>query len=466
MNVIVLLADGARADWLASAMDSGAVPALTRLRAEGALHDITTVFPSVTGPAYVPLLMGRFPGAVGMPGLRWYDRARDICTWPDYSRSYVGYQMMFVDRDLDPRAPTIFELVPGSVGALSVITRGLTRERRLMALVPRTALRATLTHYFGAATAMLAVDREVAAQAIAHAGETPYVFAAFAALDKLSHAKGHESPEVRTALSIVDDTVAAIRQKLERRNEWNRTRLWITSDHGHSRVTAHEDLDRVVRDLGHRVMAHPWVYRSGAEVAVMVCGNSMAHIYVDLARRERPFAGGMSASARSLITRLLERPSVDLMLVPESDTACAVLSATRGRATVSRRDGKYSYTRGDGDPLQTGGDLRGLSANAAHDAAATTPYPDALVQIAELAAAKRSGDVILSAAPDWDFRLRYEPMPHVSSHGSLRREHMMVPLLTNIAPKRTPRRTTDLMPSALTALGVPVPPGLDGESFE
>jgi hypothetical protein len=88
------------------------------------------------------------------------------------------------------------------------------------------------------------------------------------------------------------------------------------------------------------------------------------------------------------------------------------------------------------------------------------------VQIAELAGAKRSGDIILSSAADWDFRLRYEPMNHVSSHGSLRREHMMVPLLMNHAPARTPRRTTDLFPSTLAALGLPVPAGLDGESFE
>ena len=457
MNVIVLLADGARADWLARMMDSGAAPSMARLRSEGALHDVTTVFPSVTGPAYVPFLMGRFPGAVGMPGLRWYDRARTACHWPDYTRSYVGYQMTRVDSDLDPHAPTIFELVPGSVGALSVITRGLTGDRRLMALSPRLALRAALTHFRGDVPAMLEVDREIAAEVEARAGATRYLFAAFGSVDKISHAKGQESPEVFSALRIVDDALGAVREKLERNNTWHDTRVWITSDHGHSAVSRHEDLERVVAGYGHRVMAHPWVYRPRPEVAVMVSGNAMAHVYVDLGRRDRPYVSGMSDSARSLATRLLERPSVDLLLAPLSNNSCEVHSLVGGHAVVSKSGSTYSYARQTGDPLSLGADLHDLTAAAAHEACAAGNYPDAIVQIAELARAPRAGDIILSAAADWDFRSRYEPIRHVSAHGSLRRDHMMVPLLSSHAPKRKPRRTTDLMPSALSALGLPIP---------
>src|SRR4051812_36153756 len=101
MSVIVLLADGARADTLTLAIDAGVTPGLARLRAEGGLHEVTSTFPSVTGPAYTPFLMGRYPGTVGLPGLRWFDRSRETCSFPDYSRSYVGYQMRAVDRDLD-----------------------------------------------------------------------------------------------------------------------------------------------------------------------------------------------------------------------------------------------------------------------------------------------------------------------------------------------------------------------------
>jgi hypothetical protein len=125
---------------------------------------------------------------------------------------------------------------------------------------------------------------------------------------------------------------------------------------------------------------------------------------------------------------------------------------------------RYAYRPDSADPLGVGGAFEG-DADDAWAATADGDYPDAIVQIAHLAGAARAGDVILSAAREWDFRAQYEPIPHRSSHGALHREHMLVPLLLNRPAPRTPRRTTDVMPSALAALGIAVPPGLDGESF-
>jgi hypothetical protein len=142
-----------------------------------------------------------------------------------------------------------------------------------------------------------------------------------------------------------------------------------------------------------------------------------------------------------------------------------VRSAARGSAVVSVDERGYHYTRESGDPLGIGSDLCRSSAGAAYDATIDTDYPDGVVQIAHLASAPRSGEIILSAARDWDFRARYEPIPHVSSHGALHREHMLVPLLLNRPATGIPRRTVDVMPSALAALGKTIPMGLDGTSF-
>ena len=80
--------------------------------------------------------------------------------------------------------------------------------------------------------------------------------------------------------------------------------------------------------------------------------------------------------------------------------------------------------------------------------------PDAIVQIAQLAACARSGDIIVSATPGWDFRERWEPVKHASTHGSLHRDHMLVPLLVSRPLRGTPRRTADVMPSALDGAAV------------
>jgi len=473
-SVIILVADGARPDTLERALADRALPAMARLRAEGGLYTVTSTFPSVTGPAYAPFVMGRFPGPVGLPGLRWYDRARTRRTFPDRTRSYVGAEMRHVDGDLDPTAPTIFELAGargGSLAALNVIGRGLRRRDVLARSVPW-ALRAARTHFRGDVRGWLAIDRDVGAELARRVRERrPAVtFAAFTGVDKTSHSAGHDAPIVREALRIVDETAARLRADAERDGCWADTHLWIVSDHGHSPVRAHEDLAALVASWGRRVIAHPWVYHvRSPDVAVMVSGNAMAHLYLEPARRGRPWWPALAPRHDDLVARLLERPSVDLVLLPHSRTRCEVRARGRGSALVEVSDAEsaapyYSYRPLDGDPLGIA-PLDRADAAAAHAATLGSDYPDGVVQIAHLAGSSRSGEVILSAARDWDFRARYEPIPHVSSHGALHREHMLVPLLLNHPPARTPLRTADVMPSALQALGIETAARLDGESF-
>jgi hypothetical protein len=482
---LILVADGVRPDTLAAGLDGGALPALSQLRDEGGLATVSSVFPSVTGPAYAPFLLGRFPGPVGLPALRWFDRARTPATRPDSARSYVGAEMRHVDRDLAPEAPTLFELAPPALGALNMIGRGLPRGDRV-AQSPAWALRAARTHFRGDVRGWLQIDREVGAEVAARvragfaAGRPPRaVFCALTGVDKSSHSAGHEAPVVGDALGIADAVLAELRADAERGGWWRDTTVFVVSDHGHSPVRAHDDLADWFRSRGHRTVAHPFTWRPGREVAVMVSGNAMAHVYLELARRERPWWEALAARWEPAVGDLLARPSVDLVLLPLGDDACEVRHASRGAAAVrrGRRPGagpadascfayayRYEPLRG-GDPLGLGGALGPLDADAAHDACAGSDYPDALVQIAHLAGAARSGDVIVSAARDWDLRGRYEPIPHVSSHGALHREHMAVPLLVSRPFARPPRRTADVMPSALVALGLDVPAGLDGRAF-
>ncbi len=465
-SVVILVADGVRPDTLAAALDAGALPALAQLRAEGGLHQVTTVFPSVTGPAYAPFLMGRYPGPIGLPALRWFDRSRAATPFPHHTRSYVGSEMRKVDRDLDPRAPTIFELAAPSLAALSVIGRGLPPSRREGNSL-LFALRAARTHFSGNVRGWLAIDRDIGATIARRiAAEHPaFTFCALTGIDKTSHAYGHESPHVVDAMRIVDETAAHIRRDAEHDGRWSTMQLWIVSDHGHSPVKEHDDLAALMRSWKLGVRAHPWVFTPGRDVGVMVSGNAMAHLYLDLSQRgaRRPWADH-AAKWDGIANRLLARPSVDLMLLPMEPGVTEIRTRARGTAKIVATDGGFSYHPGCGDPLGVG-PLESLSADESYHATAGSDYPDALVQIAHLAGSPRSGEIILSAARDWDFRGKWEPIPHISSHGALHREHMMVPLLLNRPAAHAPRRTVDIMPSALAALGLAIPPGLDGRSY-
>ncbi|MCC7195939.1 MAG: alkaline phosphatase family protein [Gemmatimonadaceae bacterium] len=463
-TVVILVADGARPDTLAAAMDAGELPALTRLRAEGGLHEVTTVFPSVTGPAYAPFLMGRFPGQAGLPGIRWYDRARTATRWPSWSRSYVGFDMGSTGRDADPASPTLFELAGSRLGALSVIERGLPRRDR----VARGALfvvRAALTHFSGNVEGWLAMDKRVGAHVARRiAAERPaFAFCALTGIDKTSHAAGHRSAAVRRAMQIVDSTAARIRADAEADGRWGSMHLWVVSDHGHSPVKWHEDLAGLVSSWGVRTRAHPWVFGFRHRAAVMVSGNAMAHLYLDLSDRVRPWWPALEPGWGWLADHLLQRPSTDLLILPHGPDRADVRARGRGSGFVTVAEGRYSYTPASGDPLGIGA-VHALDASDAHAALRGSDYPDALVQIAALASSARAGDLIVSAARDWDLRSRYEPIPHASSHGALHREHMLVPLLVNRPPARTPLRTVDVFASAADALGAGSVPS-DGTSW-
>jgi hypothetical protein len=469
MPLILLVADGARFDTIDTATGAGSaapLPALARLRTEGALYPVATVFPSVTGVAYAPFLTGRFPGPSGLPGLRWFDRSHTRCRRFPYARSYLGAEMRHLDEDLDPSHPTLFELAPSRFNAMSMVGRGTDRNERIGRDV-RTLVRAAYTHWLGNVEGWIALDEYVARVSTRHIIEHRPDFACIAllGLDKASHTAGHDSVLARRALATIDASVGELRAALERAGRWEETQLWIVSDHGHSAVGAHDDLATLVRATGHSVLAHPWLLAHRAEVAVMVSGNAMAHLYVELGRRERAGWGALRERWEPLARTLLARESVDLVILPLDDTHAEVRSRDRGSAIVTVASKRYSYRTLDGDPLGLGYELQNVYASDAWDALANSDYPDAIVQIAQLASSARSGDIIVSASPGWDFRERWEPVRHMSTHGSLHRDHMMVPLLVSHPVSGTPRRTVDVMPSALAALRLGGVGELDGESF-
>jgi len=332
----VIIADGVRPDVLARSIDAGQLPALGALRDEGQLSTITSAFPSVTGPAYAPFLMGRYPGSVGLPGLRWYDRSRRIARLPGHSRSYVGAEMRLVDRDIDRASPTIFELAKPSLGALSVIGRGLRRRERI-GQSPSFVARAAATHFRGNVRGWLAIDREVGEEAARRlrTQRMRFAFIALTGIDKTSHAAGQDAQIVLDALRIVDDTVAQIRLDAERDGRWKKMHLWVGSDHGHSQVSEHEDLVALLTGWGYSTLAHPWAFTTSADIAVMVSGNAMTHLYLELEQKTRPWWPALGERWNDLAEKLLSRSSVDLLILPTSPSSCEIRAPGRGSATLT-----------------------------------------------------------------------------------------------------------------------------------
>ena len=292
--------------------------------------------------------MGRYPGPVGLPGIRWYDRAGSATSLLPRARSYVGSEFRKVDRDIDPLAPTLFELSDSNIGALSVIGRGLKpadREGHTIGF----GLRAARVHFSGNVRGWLAIDREIGARVAQRIrAEHPQVaFCALTGIDKTSHSQGHNAQIVRDALRTVDETAARIRSDAEADGRWDSMHLWIVSDHGHSPVRAHEDLAGLIASWKLGVIAHPWMIAPGRDVAVMVSGNAMAHLYLDLRSRaslREPWSA-LEKKWAWLPERLLERESVDLLFIPLGGNSCEVRAKDRGAARIEMKTGAIRTVR-------------------------------------------------------------------------------------------------------------------------
>ena len=441
---VILVADGLTPALLSAAIGAGEVPALAALADEGEHLVLTTIFPSVTGVAYVPLLTGVHPAEAGVPGLRWYDRSRRLPAIIGHSRSYVGTQIRSINDDLSPTIATAFELAGGAaLGMEAVVTRGLSAGRQLDRHV-RYAARVIHAHVTGDVDRWLALEEELAETLVRRIREEKpkFVFAAFTSGDKSAHRGGEQAPGVMRSLKLVDRVVHAIRLDAERDGRWNTMQLWVVSDHGHSAVHSHLDLAAGLRERGVKVRSHPWTLPDRSEAAVMVSGNSMAHVYLGLDDRSRHPWSGIQQRWRAETEWLRTHPAVDLVAAQTSANAVAVWKQDQ-HGEISSTPRGFSYRQVDGDPLGIDS-FEDLCDDAVHERTLATDYPDSVAQLGRLVLAPRSGDLVISARPGWDLRRRYEPIDHVSSHGALHAAHMMVPLVGNRRSQIQPRRTTDV----------------------
>jgi hypothetical protein len=443
-SVVILVADGLTTETLDAAISRGDVPELAMLRVAGGRHVVTTVFPSVTGVAYIPLLTGQHPATVGITGLRWYDRRRRLPALLGHSRSYVGTQIRAMNRDLDLGAPTAFELAGGrALGMEALITRGLPGRNQ----VDRgmwNAWRAARAHVRGDVDAWAALEEDFAARLVERIRrERPrFVFAAFTGGDKAAHASGPACAGVMRSLELVDQVAGRIRRDAEADGRWRLMHLWVVSDHGHSSVGDHLDLASLIAKSGIRVRSHPWTLPDRSEAAVMVSGNSMAHLYLGLSATVRKPWSALQPYWRQRLDCLWTHAGIDLIAMRQSESVITVeRRQERGLIQVAREC--FSYTPFDGNPLGIEA-FSGASADEAHERTVASGYPDGVVQLARLVMAERSGDLIITAAPGWDLRCRYEPIAHVSSHGALHAAHMLVPLTGSRPLPALPRRTADL----------------------
>jgi Type I phosphodiesterase / nucleotide pyrophosphatase len=463
----LLLVDGLRPDVAERRLGTGDLPHLEAMLATGGRSIAITGFPSTTSVAYLPFLTGCGPGHCDIPSIRWLDRsAYRGQWWRDRAalRSYCGYQAPLLDRDIRRDVPTIFELVPESIGIFTPIARGLSPHRDPSRLERRIwGSLAHLTKWHQPS------DNSVSRHLLRAANaDWKFVFAQFPAVDGYTHQSGPDSLPVHRALRRLDVTIGELQRRLRQRGQLEETLILLVSDHGATPVHTHVDLADWFRARGVATLAHPLIWTRSPRAAVMVAGNGSAMVYArpgeprskrwPIERLRRPEAFGTQGD---FITSLLWEPGVAFMAA-ESERGGIWIGSRDGEAYLRTSRSERVYEVVVGDPLRVGGSWSGTSREWL-DRTWNGAYPDAAFHLMDQFRSQRSGDLLVIAREGYDFRARFELPEHKAGHGSLIRAHMQTPVWSNQPVPPPPLRTTDLFPYMLDWLGVPIPQGIDGE---
>jgi len=461
-HLIVILADGARADVMREEMAAGNLPNISRhLMERGASLPGVTSFPSTTGPAYLPFLTGCFPGTCNVPGIRWFDKSVYEAGWSfDRYRSYVGLESFCMARDMWPHIKTVFEIVPDSLSVFNPVARGA-RGRRNATRVSR-----IWYWYYAHLTDRWAFADEAGLKKLLSLlrRRPTYLFSVFPGIDEYSHLSHPRHERTIERYRWLDRAVGDVVEELTRLGMRDETAIFLVSDHGLSSTHTHFCVNTFLEERGLPAFYYPLIFQKRGKLAAnMVSGNGMTHVYFrngdgwarHTVREE------LERNAPSLVDDLLMEEAVDIVALRNSQSGADILSR-RGEARVRLDASALHYEVKGSDPFGYPPLPADLTPRDSLARTLDTDYPDAPFQIAHLLTAPRAGDMVISARPGFDLRLKYENPEHKGSHGSLHMSHMRVPIITDVPLEMRPARTADLFPTALGLLGYDLPGHIDG----
>lgn len=463
-SCIFIMADGCRADVFSELLKSGDLPNISKYLVErGCYKEAVTVFPSTTGPAYTPYILGKYPGRCNLPGIRWFDRNtyNDKLLSFDRFRSYIGLETYFMNRDISLDYKTLFEIFPRSVNIFNELSRGVSYKNdktyfsKLFYKVK--------SHFTDRSNEVDLVAQRILLQSLKEYSE--YTYAVFLGIDTYSHLYHPFHKKVIDSYRRVDDTIGLLAKNLESEGRLEETLIIVASDHGLTQTHSHFDSLEFMNTKGYKTFYYPNVFKhfTDADAACLISGNAMANIYV----KSKDGWGRKSTfeELRGLADNFMERPEIDIVAGLDEEGRSRIIS-TKGEALAwLDPDGTVNYEKISGDPFSYNGMPKKMSSEEALTHSFNTEYPDALLQIIQLLESPRTGDLVLSAAPGYDLRAKHENPEHRSSHGALFRDHMVVPLVMNTKVKKEYIRTVDIFPTILSILGHPVPNNIDGISL-
>ena len=451
-KLVLVVIDALKPAMLERAIAAGRAPVLARIFREGVyVDDCVAAFPSVTPVCAATITTGVGPDRHLIPSMNWYHR--EEARYVEYGSSFSASRQFGVLRSLtdtvyrmnaehlSPDVETVFESLDDAevrtAGTTYLIYRGrhqheVSNETALARIATSTLFRRTIDGPQELFYADLYASRKtgcrgqlgmpgirdqhtgcVGAYLVEH-DLFDFLLFSLPDNDAWSHKNG---PHAQVT------SIAAADRQLERlmhaaggpESFFEDHSIIVTSDHSQAAVEERIRLDRAFADFD---VASPSSSRSASSELALSPAQRSAMIYaLDPDRREE------------LIERSLEA-------VRELDGVDLVLSMAGEEAVVKSRRGELRFVAGGELEDQRGGRwtvegrLAALRAEVQDGRFLCTEYPDALARIWSALHCPTAGDVLLSAAPGYEF-VDWGGADHVGggSHGSLHRSDSLGALL-------------------------------------
>jgi predicted AlkP superfamily pyrophosphatase or phosphodiesterase len=451
-KLVLAVIDALKPEMLERAMASGRAPALARIAEEGAyVNDCAAAFPSVTPVCAATITTGVGPDQHLIPSMNWYHR--EEARYIEYGSSFSATRQFGVLRSmtdtvyrmnadhLSHDVETIYESLDDAdvrtAGTTYLIYRGrhqheVSNESALARIVTSTLFRRTIDGPLELFYADLYASRKtgcrgqlgmpgvrdqhtgcVGAYLVEH-DLFDFLLFSLPDNDAWSHKNGPHAQV--TSIANADRQLERLMHAAGGPDAFlEEHAVIVTSDHSQASVEARIRLDDAFEDFH---VATPSASRSiGAEVALSPAQRSAMIYVLDEEHRE-------SLTERSIeVVRELE--GVDLVFSLDGDEA--VVRSGRGELRFAA-GGELQDPRGLFWSVE--GELAALGAEVKDGRFLSPDYPDALARIWSALKCPTAGDVLLSAAPGYEF-VDWGGADHVGggSHGSLHRSDSLGALL-------------------------------------
>lgn len=472
---VFILIDGAPYAVFRGLLENGDLPNIKKYVVDrGSLNKAVSVFPSTTGPAFIPFFMGLYPGTANIPGIRWLSKSNfhlphrfkrpGVC-------SYMGLDGLRFEADLPIDHSTLFNFFSPASNIYNLLARGCPpAKNRTRWIKPFFYTYAHFSHRWRFVNKIATHHLHKAVEA----GDK-FVMCLFPAVDTFSHLTEIRSQQVFQTYREIDTAIGKLVRILQKTNTLEETLILITSDHGMTDTHTHIDIPQHLDDGGWRCLHYPKVWRQGAVSASMVSGNGMTHLYFKNSGKGKGWGERMSFEELQqigVIGSLIELEGLGLV-AGQSETGDIIVQSRTGQGRISchlqnktcenPQGVATTFKPGDSlrfcyrftgvDPLKYGVRHEHLSSREALCETYDSPYPDGIVQLWQIFKSERTGDLVLSAESGYDLRARYEVPEHHATHGALIAEHLYIPLATNYPIVEPYIRSVDIFPTVLSLCG-------------